>query len=116
MQFAKPVSSTLMNWFKSIWESLSQSLRGENASVVSMLNFTPRARQVFDSAQKEARALNHTCVGTEHILPGLLLESEGVAALVLQRRNVDIKQTRQAILKEIDPNFLDDENHGAKRR
>ena len=56
-------------------------------------------------AAKEAKALNHTYVGTEHILLGLLLEGDGVAARVLKNLYVDIERTRQSILQELDPNF-----------
>jgi ATP-dependent Clp protease ATP-binding subunit ClpC len=70
--------------------------------------FTPRVKKVLALAVKEARALNHTYVGTEHILLGLLREGDGVAARVLKQFNVDLKQTRQEILKELDPNFLPD--------
>src|SRR5207342_2328834 len=56
-------------------------------------------------AAKEAKALNHTYVGTEHILLCLLREGDGVAARVLKNMDVDIEQTRQEILKELDPNF-----------
>jgi len=67
--------------------------------------YTPRVKKVLALAQKEAKALNHTYVGTEHILLGLLREGDGVAARVLKNLDVDIEQTRQEILKELDPNF-----------
>lgn len=50
-------------------------------------------------------ALNHTYVGTEHILLGLLAEGDGVAGRVLNNLGVDIVKTRQEILKELDPNY-----------
>ncbi|HKI69781.1 MAG TPA: ATP-dependent Clp protease ATP-binding subunit, partial [Verrucomicrobiae bacterium] len=67
--------------------------------------YTPRVKKVLALASKEAKALNHTYVGTEHILLGLLREGDGVAARVLKNLDVDIEQTRQEILKELDPNF-----------
>src|SRR3990172_9005769 len=67
--------------------------------------YTPRVKKVLALAAKEAKALNHTYVGTEHILLGLLREGDGVAARVLKNLDVDIEQTRQEILKELDPNF-----------
>src|SRR5919199_794850 len=70
-----------------------------------MNNFTPRAQKVLALAGKEAKALNHSYVGTEHILLGLLREGEGVAARVLKSLEVDIERTRNEILKELDPNF-----------
>src|ERR1017187_4305908 len=75
----------------------------------AMNNFTPRAQQVLALARKEADRLNHNFVGTEHILLGLLREGDGVAARVLKNLDVDIEQTRQEILKELDPNFAGQE-------
>src|SRR6266550_3772663 len=71
----------------------------------AMNNFTPRAQQVLALARKEADRFNHNYVGTEHLLLGLLREGDGVAARVLKNLDVDIEQTRQEILKELDPNF-----------
>jgi ATP-dependent Clp protease ATP-binding subunit ClpC len=71
--------------------------------------YTPRVKKVLALANKEAKALNHSYVGTEHLLLGLLREGEGVAARVLKRLDVDIQRTRNEILAEIDPNFSPDE-------
>ena len=67
--------------------------------------YTPRVKKVLALAGKEAKALNHSYIGTEHILLGLLREGEGVAARVLKSLDVDIEQCRNAILSELDPNF-----------
>ena len=67
--------------------------------------YTPRVKKVLALAGKEAKALNHSYVGTEHILLGLLREGDGVAARVLKNLDVDIERTRNEILKELDPNF-----------
>jgi len=56
-------------------------------------------------AQNEAKMLNHSYIGTEHILLGLLREGEGVAARVLKNLDVDIERCRNEILEELDPNF-----------
>jgi ATP-dependent Clp protease ATP-binding subunit ClpC len=45
--------------------------------------FTGRARQVFVYGQEEARRLNHTYLGTEHLLLGLIREQQGIAGLAL---------------------------------
>jgi ATP-dependent Clp protease ATP-binding subunit ClpC len=65
----------------------------------------PRVKKVLALAAKEAKALNHTYVGTEHLLLGLLREGDGVAARVLKNLDVDIEETRKEILKELDPSF-----------
>ena len=71
--------------------------------------YTPRVKKVLALAGKEAKALNHSYVGTEHILLGLLREGDGVAARVLKNLDVDIERTRNEILKELDPNFSPNE-------
>jgi ATP-dependent Clp protease ATP-binding subunit ClpC len=78
---------------------------GSDNQMMGNIPYTPRVKKVLALAGKEARALNHSYVGTEHILLGLLREGEGVAARVLKSLDVDIERTRQEILKELDPNF-----------
>src|SRR6188474_1855126 len=78
---------------------------GPDQKLMGNIPYTPRVKKVLALASKEAKALNHTYVGTEHILLGLLREGDGVAARVLKNLDVDIEQTRQEILKELDPNF-----------
>jgi len=78
--------------------------------MVGNIPYTPRVKKVLALAGKEAKALNHSYVGTEHILLGLLREGEGVAARVLKSLEVDIERTRNEILKELDPNFTPPES------
>ncbi|GDX10000.1 ATP-dependent Clp protease ATP-binding protein [Verrucomicrobiota bacterium] len=78
---------------------------GPDQKMVGNIPYTPRVKKVLALAGKEAKALNHSYVGTEHILLGLLREGEGVAARVLKNLEVDIERTRNEILKELDPNF-----------
>jgi len=78
---------------------------GPDQKMMGNIPFTPRVKKVLALAQKEAKALNHSYVGTEHILLGLLREGDGVAAKVLKSFDVDLEQTRQEILRELDPNF-----------
>lgn len=67
--------------------------------------YTPRVKKVLALAAKEAKALNHSYIGTEHILLGLLREGEGVAARILKALDIDIARCRNEILAELDPNF-----------
>src|SRR5213595_171549 len=90
---------------------------GPETKIVGNVPYTPRVKKVLALAGKEAKALNHSYVGTEHILLGLLREGEGVAARVLKSLEIDIERTRNEILKELDPNFTPpegeaDENAG----
>ena len=79
-------------------------------NMIGNIPYTPRVKKVLALAGKEAKALNHSFVGTEHILLGLLREGEGVAARVLKRLEVDPARTRNEILKELDPNFTPPES------
>lgn len=85
---------------------------GPDQKMIGNIPYTPRVKKVLALASKEAKALNHTYVGTEHILLGLLREGDGVAARVLKNLEVDIEQTRQEILKELDPNFTGQDESG----
>ena len=59
--------------------------------------FTERARHVLALAQEEAQRLNHAYIGTEHLLLGLLRESEGVAARALDTFGVQLPRVRSGI-------------------
>jgi ATP-dependent Clp protease ATP-binding subunit ClpC len=83
---------------------------GPDQKMIGNIPYTPRVKKVLALASKEAKALNHTYVGTEHILLGLLREGDGVAAKVLKNLDVDIEQARQEILRELDPNFTGEES------
>src|SRR5437762_317323 len=85
---------------------------GPETKIVGNIPYTPRVKKVLALAGKEAKALNHSYVGTEHILLGLLREGEGVAARVLKSLEIDIERTRNEILKELDPNFTPPEGEG----
>jgi hypothetical protein len=82
-----------------------EKLVGTGVKMIADMPYTPRTKKVLSLALDEAKALNHTYVGTEHILLGLLREGDGVAARVLKNMNVDIDRTRLEILKELDPNI-----------
>ncbi len=60
--------------------------------------FTPRAKKVLELAWREALQLNHSYIGTEHILLGLVREGEGVAATVLVDLGADLGSVRRATI------------------
>jgi ATP-dependent Clp protease ATP-binding subunit ClpA len=61
--------------------------------------FTPRAKRVLELAAQESRALRHAHVGTEHILLGLIRESDGLAAQVLVKLGADQDRVRQQVIQ-----------------
>ena len=63
------------------------------------LPYTSRAKKVLELAMVEARELNHSYVGTEHLLLGLLREEKGIAAQVLTDAGVSLEQSRAETLR-----------------
>jgi len=84
--------------------------KGPSSKPSGNIPYTPRVKKVLALAGKEAKALNHSYVGTEHILLGLLREGDGVAARVLKSLDVDVERCREEILSELDPNFSGESN------
>ncbi len=63
------------------------------------LPYTSRAKKVLELAMSEARELNHSYVGTEHLLLGLLREEKGIAAQVLTEAGVNLDAARTETLR-----------------
>src|SRR5689334_16783977 len=63
------------------------------------LPYTSRAKKVLELAMGEARELNHSYVGTEHLLLGLLREEKGIAAQVLTDAGVNLEAARAETLR-----------------
>ena len=59
--------------------------------------FSERARRVLSLSQEEALRFNHNYIGTEHILLGLVRETEGVAARVLSNLGIELSKVRSAV-------------------
>lgn len=78
----------------------------QNEAKPNTIPYTPRVKRVLALASKEAKNLNHSYVGTEHLLLGLLREGDGIASRVLKSLGIDLETVRQEILLELDPNYL----------
>lgn len=63
---------------------------------------TGRVKKVFDFSNEEAMHLGHNYVGTEHLLLGLLRQTDGVAAQVLENLGVNLREVRKEVLKELE--------------
>src|SRR5690606_6998186 len=63
---------------------------------------TGKVKKVFEFANEEASGLSHNYVGTEHLLLALLRQADGVASLVLENLNINLKDIRKEILKELE--------------
>jgi ATP-dependent Clp protease ATP-binding subunit ClpC len=74
---------------------------GPPTAVSGQLPFTPIAKRVLELAQEEAQSLGHDYIGTEHLLLGLLRESQGVAAKVLINIGLRLEDIREQILEHL---------------
>jgi ATP-dependent Clp protease ATP-binding subunit ClpA len=73
--------------------------------------FTPRAKKTLELSLREALAIKHNYIGTEHILLGLIREGDGVAIQIM-RRHADPLEIRLAVLNAlpaVDPGEQADE-------
>ena len=83
-----------------IHERVEESVRKGKATIaLGELPYTSRAKKVLEFAMAEARELNHSYVGTEHLLLGLLREEKGIAAQVLNSLGVTLEEARAETLK-----------------
>ncbi len=77
-----------------------ENIIGKGAKTTSKeMVFTPRAKRVIELAFDEARNLSHNYIGTEHLLLGIIKESEGIAARVISNLGVDAAKIRTEITK-----------------
>jgi ATP-dependent Clp protease ATP-binding subunit ClpC len=86
-------------------ETESRIGRGPEEPINIKRVYTPRTKKVLALASKEATALNHSYVGTEHILLGILRESEGIAANVLKGQGLTLKKVRDEFYTLLNPNY-----------
>ena len=71
--------------------------RGTEPQAEGNIPYTPRVRKVLAMANREAQELNHTYVGTEHLLLGLIRDGDGVAGQILRHFGVDLEQARREL-------------------
>ncbi len=83
-----------------VHERVEDAVRKGKATIaLGELPYTSRAKKVLEFAMAEARELNHSYVGTEHLLLGLLREERGIAAQVLNSLGVTLEEARAETLK-----------------
>jgi len=75
-----------------------------NRIVLGEIGLTPRAKKVIELAVDEARGMNHHCIGTEHLLLGLVREGQGIGAGVLQKLGADLKNVRTETMRVLGNN------------
>jgi ATP-dependent Clp protease ATP-binding subunit ClpC len=72
---------------------------GKPSGPIVQIPFTPRAKKVLELSMEEAQGLRHTCIGTGHLLLGLLGEREGVGGQALRARGVTLERARTQVLE-----------------
>lgn len=83
-----------------IHDRVEESVRKGKATIaLGELPYTSRAKKVLEFSMAEARDFNHSYVGTEHLLLGLLREEKGIAAQVLNSLGVTLDEAREDTLK-----------------
>jgi len=83
-----------------IHERVEEAVKKGKATIaLGELPYTTRAKKVLEFAMAEARELNHSYVGTEHLLLGLLREEKGIAAQVLNSLSISLEDARAETLK-----------------
>ena len=83
-----------------VHERIEESVKQGKATIaLGELPYTSRAKKVLEFAMAEARELNHSYVGTEHLLLGLLREEKGIAAQVLSSLGISLEDARAETLK-----------------
>jgi ATP-dependent Clp protease ATP-binding subunit ClpC len=96
-------AAVLMNLnvdLEQIHERIEESVKKGKATIaLGELPYTSRAKKVLEYAMAEARELNHSYVGTEHLLLGLLREEKGIAAQVLNSLGLTLDEARGETLK-----------------
>jgi excisionase family DNA binding protein len=91
-------SSNPLDQFTQLLRKIIQGKHTTPSDLVGRFDlFTKRARHVLNLAQEEAQRFQHTYIGTEHLLLGLVREEEGVASQVLRNLGIEVDQVRHAI-------------------
>jgi ATP-dependent Clp protease ATP-binding subunit ClpC len=87
-------------------------LIGKGSGFIAVeIPFTPRAKSILEQSLEQARAFNHSYIGTEHMLLALLEDTEGIAVQILTKLRTNMYKIRLALFKElgeiIDPIFIE---------
>jgi ATP-dependent Clp protease ATP-binding subunit ClpA len=97
-------------------EDVAARVTPGKTQTVGHLPFTPRAKKVLELSLREALALRHNYIGTEHLLLGLIREGEGVGAQIIAARVGDLARVRMAVLDVLPPPQSDQTRLWLRRR
>lgn len=107
LKLGQGIAVNVLRNFNLDYETVRQEIErlvgfGPEIQVYGDPALTAKVKKVFEYANEEAASLNHNYVGTEHLLLALLRQTDGVAAQVLENLNVNLKDIRREVLKELE--------------
>jgi len=100
---AARVLATLGITLDAVRAQVAQIVGKGDETMHGQIPFTPRAKKVLELSLREALAVGHNYIGTEHILLGLVRENDGVAARIMAELGADAPRVREAVLAELGP-------------
>jgi ATP-dependent Clp protease ATP-binding subunit ClpC len=108
LRAAKGLSSGLFARAQVSFDSVRREIKmrtpaGEKVPTSLEIPFSPGTRRILQSAAAEAERLGHNYIGTEHLLLGMLCESDTAAAQVLLEKGIDLEMVRQEIARLSEP-------------
>ncbi|HXA43394.1 MAG TPA: ATP-dependent Clp protease ATP-binding subunit [Candidatus Solibacter sp.] len=94
-----------------------ESVLGRNERIIiQQIIPTSRVKKVIEISFEEARRMGNNYVGTEHLLLGLLIEGEGIAAHVLEDLGANLEKVRGEIDKLLHESGLEEETTQAQKK
>ena len=87
-----------------IIEDIEDLIGKNNEGVSKILGFTPRTKQVFENAYHEAKKIDSNYIGTEHLLIGIIKETDSIAAKIISDVGVEIQKIYSDIVNVLDEN------------
>jgi ATP-dependent Clp protease ATP-binding subunit ClpC len=116
VQTLKQVGADVRQLARDTEEALAQSPRVQYNDPSAQIFLTPRVKKVFELAEEEAKRLQDSYIGVEHLLLGLVKEGDGTAARLIKRHGVDEEKIYKALHKIRGSARVADENPEEKYR
>ena len=87
--------------FEDVRDRVRQICPPAEELTAGQIPFTPRAKKILELALREALALGHNYIGTEHVLLGLVREQDGIAMRVLLACGATAEKIRDEVLRRL---------------
>ena len=86
---------------ENILEKIEELVGRNNETISSAVGFTPRTKRVIENAFREGRKLNSDYIGTEHLLIGIIRETDSIAVRIMLELEIDMQKLVNDILSVI---------------